>query len=410
MISCKKQCCVRKLRIGFRLLFWASCFFTALEILTLVLIALCYSGAFPERFSLWLASCAETLVPSGFTGLKDVSMTVGLTGVLFAWLLQIIGDQVCGIQMDELFRTEFHGYTFQVFFFIQATLVCIFTCSAQSTWKLVAPTSFVNMICGIVGMWLMCLAFLFSTKKRRIIAFCALEGKLTKEWSTDHQELWSQELNLCAARGEEEHIETYFQQLRSRAEKLWSEEPAEVCAEYCGDMIGRTWEQVGHKRWSQYLPYLLKQPYGTPASYLLLSSFLLQAARLQEIEQDGERYQAVMECLSRGTKGMEKVPGDLLALYLAFIVVYQAASEKPIPRDVHSCLQEIRWDLALNITSMAKYQACVLKWVIWSYGIAVTYDYKSFTIRMQHMGLDRDFTRFMKLYPWKLTGKGESSQ
>ena len=337
-------------------------------------------------------------------------MTVGLTGVLFAWLLQIIGDQTCGIQMDELFCTEFHGYTRQMFLFIQATLLCIFMCSTKSIWKLLAPISFLIMICGIVGMWLMCLAFLFSTKKRRIIAFCALEGKLTKTWSPDHQELWSRELNLCATRGEEEHIETYFQQLRSKAEKFWEKESAEICAEYCGDLIERTWTQVGSKRWSQYLPYLLKQPYGTPASYLLLCSFLLQAARLREMEQDGDRYQAVMECLSKGTKGMETVPGDLLALYLAFIVVYQAASKTPVNQDVLSRLREIRWDWELDITSMAEYQKYVLEWMIWCYGIATTYDYKSIAVKMQNANLDRDFAQFMKLYPWKAVGKGANDR
>lgn len=406
MSSCKKQCCVRKLRVGFRISYWASCVFTGLEIVLIVFIALYYIGVLPEQISSWLANCANTLVPSGSTGLKDVSMTVGLTGVLFAWLLQIIGDQTCGIQMDELFCIEFHGYTHQMFFFIQATLLCIFTCSTQSICKLVAPISFLNMLCGIVGMWLMCLAFLFNTAKRRTIAFCVLEGKLTKTWNPDHQELWSRELNLCATRGEEEHIETYFQQLRTRAKKFWEEEGVEVCAERCSDLIERTWIQVGSKRWSQFLPYLLEQPYETPASYLLLCFFLLQAARLRETEQDGDRYQAVMECLSKGTKGMEKVPGDLLALYLAFIVVYQATSNTPIEQDVLSRLREIRWDLELNDTSMAKHQTNVLEWMILSYGIITTYDYKSFVVKMQRASLDTTFAKYMKLYPWKETGNG----
>lgn len=401
MSSCKKECSVRKLHIRFRRLFKASCFFTALEALIAAIIAVCQLIALFEPASRWLGNCADILAPCGFAGWKDVAMTVGLTGVLFAWLLQIIGDQTCGIKMDELFRAEFLGYTFLIAFFLQATILCIFVGSAKGAWRLLAPVSFCNMLCGIGGMWTMCAAFLFSTEKRRVIAFCVLEKQLEKTRNKYWLELWAQELNRCADRDEHEHISNYFQQIRIKAENILErKKKAEVCAEFCGEMIKLTWTQTGDTQWSRYMPYLLKQLHDSSAFYPLLSAYLLQAAKLGETGRDGDRYQAIMECLSRGTKDLKKVPGDILALYLAFITVYQFDSGISIDAKLLLRLLDIRWDWQLNNVPQNN-QTSILEWMVWSYGIAFKNDHKSFFPKMQDPALQGDFDRFMKLYPWK---------
>ncbi len=403
MSSCKKQCRVRRLRTGFRVLFRASCVFTCLEVLAVAIIAVCQLF---EPASQWLVGLADRLVSRDFSGWKDVAMTVGLTGVLFAWLLQIIGDQTCGIQMDELFYTEFRFYTFLMAFFLQATIVCIFVCSAAGPWRLLAPITFFNMLCGIGGMWVMCAAFLFSTEHRRTIAFCALENRLEKKWRRDDLSLWARELNQCAARGEEEHIRRCFQLLRARADKVLDEKGEEACAAFCCEMIDEIWTQTGVRQWSRYMSCLLQKPYGDSVFCLLLSAYLLQAAKLGETQREDERYQAVTECLSRGTAELEKVPGDILILYLAFTAVYQFDSGNPVHKDVLPRLRAIRWDWSLNVApgNEARYRERVLQWMVRSYDITFTYDHESFSARMQDPALQRNFDRFIKLYPWKYIG------
>lgn len=78
----------------------------------------------------------------------------------------------------------------QMLLFILSTMVCIFTCSCAGTGRLLALATFLIMFCGIVNMWLMCNAFLFSTSKRRDIAFCCLKSKLSADWKMDDLSLW----------------------------------------------------------------------------------------------------------------------------------------------------------------------------------------------------------------------------
>ena len=407
MNSCDKQCRIYKTRAAFFVLYKISLGLTVAEIIALILILLraiiivCCGPVSPDPIG-WISG----ILPSDFFGgLKDVSMTVGLTGVLFAWLLQIIGDQTCGIQMDELFRFEFPDYIWQTSLFILATMVCIFTCSCKGTGSLLAPIAFLNMACGIVNMWLMCLAFLFSTSKRRDIAFCCLKRRLSKTWSMDNLSLWARELNNCAARLENGHIEVYFDLLRSKAEDAFKNNPV-LCAQRCGELMNLTWNATGAEHWSRYLACLLKPPYNNPVPYFLMGTYLLQAARLQDKELDGQRYLSVILCLSNGTEHLQEVPGALLALYLAFYTVHQSVSGTQAPQAVFTALRKIQWDNNLDVHSSkaAYYRQCVLTWVLWSYGVVCASDYQAY-IHKQGAELERDYNRYMELFPWKYIGQ-----
>lgn len=409
MKSCNKQCRIHKTRIGFRCLYMISWGLTIVEFLAVFAMlfwpaVLRWCGSIPNP----MGQLSGNLPDNWFNGLKDVSMTVGLTGVLFAWLLQIIGDQTCGIQMDELFSFEFPGYTWQMFLFIQATIVCIFTCSCKGPGRLLAPIAFSNMLCGIVNMWLMCMAFLFSTSKRRDIAFCRLKDKLSKNWNMDDLSLWARELNTCVARGEKEHIQTFFDLLRAKAEDLFKPEESVLCAEFCGEVMEQIWNATGADHWSRYLTYLLKPPYNVEPPYFLLGTYLLQTARLREREMVGDRYFAVIACLSKGTRDRQTVPGTLLALYLAFYTIHESYSVDQHPDEVFEALGKIKWDKKLDVyqNEVDSFRKCVLRWVLESYGIVCTGDYQAFVCKQEkNEDLRRTYDQYMNLFPWEYCGQ-----
>lgn len=410
MKSCDKQCRIYKIHTRFLGLYKISWWLTIVEMVVALLILFrviitCCCGYVPFDP---IGRLSGIIPGNWFSGLKDVSMTVGLTGVLFAWLLQIIGDQTCGIQMDELFNFEFPGYICQMFLFIQATIVCIFTCSCKGPGRLLAPIAFFNMLCGIVNMWLMCRAFLFSTGKRRDIAFCCLKDKLSENWNIDDMSLWARELNTCAARGEKKHIETFFEFLRSQTEKTFKQDGPELCAEFCGEVMERIWNAAGADHWSQYLTYLLNPPYDVEPPYFLLGTYLLQAARLREREMVGDRYFAVITCLSKGTRDRQTVPGTLLALYLAFYTIHESYSAQQGPDEVFDALGKIKWDQRLDVypNEVENFRKCVLKWVLESYGIVCTGDYQTFVCKQEkNEDLKRTYDQYMSLFPWEYRGQ-----
>ena len=123
--QCDKHCSVYKMHTYFQRLYRVSWGLTITEIVAFFLILLrvailhCW-GPVPID----PVDCLEKILQGVYLPrLKDIAMTVGLTGVLFAWLLQIIGEQTCSIPTDELFQYEFHGYIWQIFLFIQATII-----------------------------------------------------------------------------------------------------------------------------------------------------------------------------------------------------------------------------------------------------------------------------------------------
>lgn len=403
MKLCKKQCRIYKIRAAFLVLYIISWGLTIAEFVAVFCILLRglimhWCGSVPVD----CISCLLGIVPKNyFEGLKDVAMTVGLTGVLFAWLLQIIGEQTCGIPMDELFHFEFHGYTKQMVFFIQATMVCIYTCSCKDIGRLLAPISFLNMLCGIVNMWLMCIVFLFSTDKRRDSAFCCLKSKLPAVWNADDLTPWTQELDACLTRGEKEHIETYFDLFQLRAKELYDAKDPEPCTEFCGEVMRLTWIATGTEHWNRYLVYLLKPPYNEEVPYLMIAAYLLQSARLREKEMGGNRYFAVAACLHKGTENLQKVPAILLALYLAFFVINESISEDVIPEEAILALKKINWDMKLDVSrnKADDYRNFVLRWVLWSYGIVCSNDCQAFVWK-QDENLERRYNTYMDMFPW----------
>lgn len=261
------------------------------------------------------------------------------------------------------------------------------------------------MIFGIVNMWLMCIAFLFSTSKRRKIAFCCLKDNLSNKWSIDKLNLWAQELNTCATRGETEHIEMYFDLIQLKVEEIFNPKKPELCAEFCGDIMALTWNATGHNHWSQYLVYLLRPPFNKEIPYFVLGAYLLQAARFRERDINKDRYLAVVTCLSRGVENLQEVPAILLAIYLAFYTVHHAVSAQEAPQEIWIALQKIKWDKRLDVyqSKMTNYRKCVLRWLLWSYGAVCANDSQEYICK-QGEYLERNYNQYMNMFPWKYIG------
>lgn len=309
-------------------------------------------------------------------GLKNVAMTVGLTGILFAWLLQVIGDKECGVELDELFRNQFCGYVWQVFFFIVAMVLCIYYSSfSHGEWGSPAVFTSITMTCGICNMWIMCTCFLFSTTTRRMIAFRYLEGKLKESWSERELDLWAKQLDTCIGRGEAEPVKAYFNVIH---QKLLKEKGEKIkCVEQCCRSMEITWAQVDHGQWDSYLPYVLA--YRDIAGELMMSVFMLQAGRAQE--NNAERFEAVLHCVECGTAGETQPPASILALYLAFICVHQNASSEAPVHHIYDQLYRIKWrKLVLSPPQMTYYKN-LLDTMILCYGKAYTYDSSDFAVR-----------------------------
>lgn len=320
----------------------------------------------------WL--CEKPVSVLRLEGLKNVATTVGATGILFAWLLQVMDTEVCGVRVDELIREWFKGYVLQLFAFIFAAVGCIYYsssfCQRDGKWHFIAFLTSVVMVCGVLNMWILCVCFLFSTPYRRTLAFCYLEGKLKERWSETKLEFWVGELNTCADRGEIDAIKAYFCTVRWKVsgEKTDKNKQARLCCEIMEIM----WEKVGQSQWDKLFPYLpCDGEHHDMEGMLLTIAFLLRGAAQVD---KAERYKAVLDGLKRGTEGKTPIPGHLLALYLTFIAVHQSASNnEEIPKRVFNDLYFTRWGRLATPKSGMEYFQELLRMMIRCYSNTYTY-------------------------------------
>lgn len=346
----------------------------------------------------WLCSlCKTPFLGFSLEGLRNVAMTVGLTGILFAWLLQVIGDKECGVELDKLFQNQFRGYLLQMFLFIIAMIMCIYYSSVSpgcGKWGSSAVFTFITMMFCICNMWIMCTCFLFSTTTRRMIAFRYLEEQLKKRWNEWELGLWAKELDTCVGRREIEPVKAYFDVIHQELTKEKGEKSKQV--KLCCRSMGITWKWVDHSRWDSYLPYI--RDYGDrDAGDLMMSAFMLQAVREQELNE--ERFMTVLDCVECGTAGEERPPAYILALYLAFICVHQYASIEPPLKAVYDQLYRISWGEFTPPPSKMAYFEDLLVTMILCYGEAYTYNSADFAVRCSLEKLMPHYIGLLKMIP-----------
>lgn len=162
----------------------------------------------------------NALVHVDHNAIKNISMTVGLTGVLFTWLLQIIENKVLGQSMNKLFSHVFKQYYWQLGIFLVSLVMSIAYSSPESPSdldKLVSVLSFVAMGCGLVNMWIMCIVFLFSPDMRINAAFEYLDYMVHQE-KDDVKRLvllqnWAEAVPDCIRDKDEIHVRGFVRNL-----------------------------------------------------------------------------------------------------------------------------------------------------------------------------------------------------
>lgn len=392
---CKKNCPLKPRRKWFQALFWLAVLLTVVECF-LVICILLGRVQFSAGSLLYidLNQAALHLIKIRFESLKDIATTVGLTGILFAWLLQIIGDQTCGIVMDELFQWEYPYYLWQILLFIKSALLCIYTCDSERAGKIVALASFIGMLCGIFNMWLMCTTFLFSTGARRRVGFCFLRVHLYEQWDPAFLESWAQELETCASRGETEYIQAYFNAIADKMHKV-KKDPAWDRAEICSNAVTILWEAVGPKKWHTYLPYALR-PSSDEFRYDILAAYFLQAAKQQKQVEDATRYQMMLECLGKSLNPSSRLPGYVLETYIALLTIYQCITDESLPLQVLSLLDSLTWTAPIASDSNRLKQ--ILQTAFRHYAVSYTYNYEKFEKKYWTDDLIRKYELYMRVY------------
>lgn len=400
--NCVKTCPLRRRCNWFQRLFCLSYILTRIEIVLAVCIIIGFTKFQLGTWSIDLSILPPLLNRTRFTGLKDIATTVGLTGVLFAWLLQIIGEKTCGITNDALFEWEYPHYQQQIFLFIQFTLVSIYTCGSEYAGRLLALLCSIGMLCGIINMWLMCATFLFSMKDRRQVAFCILRNRMENQWDQAALRAWAQELNTCADRNERVHIDTLFTLTVQKAARIKEQEQQQQdlwpCAIFCGETMSTLWKEADADRWHTYLPALcgaLRQPEGQPIAHTMMTAYLVQAAKLSKSADLVDRYMSVLECVGRGIDPLSEVPTYVLESYLAFLVIYQSITNTPAPDAVFHFLSRFKPKRA--VPPSVEERRRILETVLRIYAVSCTYDYRHFAQKYSNFMHLNDFNRYLNI-------------
>lgn len=117
--------------------------------------------------------------------LGEVVLSIGVTGALFSWLLQIIKDEECGVELSTLFKWKYPKYIQNLWAFIISTGICIYCCAMKECTepvRLIIVCNVIAMITEVLYMCVMCKAFLFSRARRKEIVHNYLLEKISSAW------------------------------------------------------------------------------------------------------------------------------------------------------------------------------------------------------------------------------------
>lgn len=389
--ACEKNCLLKARHDWFQVLFWLAVVLSVVECILAICILFNQSRLDIALLSVNLNQVSTYFKDIRFKSLKDIATTVGLTGILFAWLLQVIGDKTCGIVMDELFQWEYPHYLWQILLFIKSALLCIYTCDSASAGRTVALASFIGMLCGIANMWLMCATFLFSTGARRRVGFCFLRVHLNEQWDMALLDTWAQELVTCANRGETEFIQAYFDAIVKEVNKLsgWPR------VKTCNNAVTTLWEAVGSKKWYVYLPYVLRFPVDM-VRYDMLAAYLLQAAKRQKQVENTARYKMVAECFGQGANSRYTLPKYVVETYLAFFAIYAYITETSADDLVFSVLGKFDWEKPIAPDPDRHEE--ILRTVFRHYAVSYSYDYEGFEKKYWSDDLKKQYDMYIRHY------------
>ena len=391
--TCKKTCPLRKKHVWFQRLVIIAIVLVVIELFLIGCV--CFDWTQFKIGPLYINLDQDWTFSDRirFTGLRDIATTIGITGILFAWLLQVIGDKTCGIVMDELFQWEHPHYLMQILFFIQFALVCIYTCGSEHEERIVALVTFIGMICGILNMWIMCATFLFSTKDRRRVGFCFLETHLKAQWNQALLVSWAMELETSASRGEEEFIEACFITINNEVQKEENKSGWER-AKKCSDAMACLWDEVGKGRWYTYLPYVVKSS-SPDIKYDMLATYFFEAAELSKGENNDERFGNVVDCLCNGVTGFSEVPWYVRETCIAFLAIHGIHTDKGVSESILRKLESLQW--GKPTPSEPEEHEKILKEVFRCYAVNISNNPEEFESKFWTDDLIKAFGRYIKV-------------
>lgn len=339
-------------RMVLKAFFGISCFFAFFSVVLFITYNLSGSGT-------TFFSCLERVlkhVPKQFInndGIKNVTMTVGLTGVIFTWLLQIISEHECGLPISKLLKKVFPEYTIQLGLFIGAVLLCIYCSSMEicdSIDKLALALMFLSTLSGIWVMWIMCGMFLFSRDRRRHAAFACLVNEMDGSEEVEVAKWnWCRELPNCLSGGENENVYVkYFLGRIKKAETALDREERDAhtrkCYEFVWELTSKTEPNARQK-----IPALIREAHKNRNDRIfLLSLYILSLSDLYS-EQGTERmsgegwskdkYTYIWHYLIEKDLLEHAHCADSLYVYMAFVSVYGHMKEEENPERAEKLIE-----------------------------------------------------------------------
>ena len=416
MMNTKKGHTVRKLKNAHFIIYIISCVIIGVMAVLLVLVPvgrMFFEDIIKCQFFSWAAKkdcCFLGFV--NFEGIKNVTMTIGLTGILFAWLLQVIGEKECGIGMDRLLSETFPKYVFLLTVFIASIVICIYFCSYDSELsnaiKLVTILAFLMTILGIVDMVAMCVCFLFDSEMRRISAFDLLEHNINNYnkgdtgWCENELIAWAKELPVCITQKESEAIETYFKLIYDKVSQ-YDNVPGKrlqiyICAEICSRAMTVTREYISDNQWQMLLPYVMKYK-QTNAGYVMLASYIMQIVRKPDLNE--KDFLRILKCLDEGLGRAHTFSADVFALYMAYSSIYEYAFGYSIfgNADIEAMIMHLKLD-KLIVTTIPKedYADKVLDTTLLCFGTTNSYVLQNLAMKYCTTELHKKYKKYLKLF------------
>lgn len=158
--------------------------------------------------SFWISSLAKVkwvtklLNTINYAALGNVATSIGVTGALFSWLLQIIKDEECGIEMSSLFKHSYPNYVINLWSFIASTAICIYCCDSVQPADRIRPElqliilfNLIAILVELLYMAFMCRKFLFNFHSRKALTHKYLIKEIKGNWASGQRKGYSTELN-----------------------------------------------------------------------------------------------------------------------------------------------------------------------------------------------------------------------
>lgn len=224
------------------------------------------------------------------SSVKNIAMTVGLTGILFTWLLQIIENAECSQPMSVLYDFVFRKYDCQIVVFIISMLMCIGFSSSEcfTPWDLlISFFSFLAVLAGMINMWILCKIFLFSKNRRRMVAFQYLTKMIEEEASADRSsskkmaylEQWGKEIPSCLKENEINYVVSFFQHM-GRERQLKDHAASGICYRH-SHLIMRNIVRATQPHQREILPlYILSAGLSEEEYIYILSLYVISLYEL----------------------------------------------------------------------------------------------------------------------------------